>query len=732
MSINVDTIVRMAKRGRLLFPCKPGAKLPAVSWRRWANSDEDTLRAYWSRYPHSNVGLVTGKGSQVFVIDLDKKKDVDGLASLTAIEKEIGELPRTLRLRTPGQGFHLYFEWDDRLLPATIRAGALGPGIDWRGEGGYVLAPPSIINGKTYDVVDNVPIAKLPDVWIERILTAASAGKAPAPKKPKPPSGGGGGDFGFDDDEDASDESPDVGEGGRNDFLLRVAGRLRRRGASSEDIEAALQRVNTNKCNPPLGRNEVATIARSVARYPVGPPPLNDTGNARRFAMTYMGEVVFVRERDEWLKWGGKRWVVMANTEAIEMSRKLVEQLAIEAAELTDSEQRESASKWAHACGESRRLRAMAELAKGADGISASAVEFDSNWHMLAATEHTLTLNDDGTIKREPHAPTDRITKMVAASGEQGIYCPVWQAFLERMQPDPEVRAYLQRAAAYTLVGGQDEKCAFVIYGPSNSGKSVFIETISAAMGDYTCAGDVSMFATPADGGNTPRLAAAQGARLVSCPEIPQTRTFEADVFKRWTGGDTVSAMAKNKPPVTFAPEGKVWFAGNHPPRVETEDDATWGRIKIIPFKVEIPAAERDSKLRQRISLDGVFAWMLDGWADYCERGLAVPASCQRATEEARTESDRLSDAMAELAVIEAGALCTANHLRVAYLERARTLGERPISQRAMGDILTGRYGLERVRSKHGWLWRGVRLSEVAMAYAGAGAEAPLEADGIL
>jgi putative DNA primase/helicase len=249
-------------------------------------------------------------------------------------------------------------------------------------------------------------------------------------------------------------------------------------------------------------------------------------------------------------------------------------------------------------------------------------------------------------------------------------------------------------------------------------------------LGEYTCTGDVSMFASPEGGGNTPRLAAARGARLVTCAEIPQTRTFEADVFKRWTGGDSISAMAKHKDPIVFNPDGKVWFAGNHPPRIDAEDDATWNRIRVVPFNVEIPAAEQDRKLRDRMNLDGVFAWAVQGWRDYCAQGLNTPAVCVGAGNAARDLSDRMAESLMELAIVEPGSVCKAEHFRRAYVQRAKEQGEKWLAPQSMNSVLAGRHGFTRQRTKGGFSWRGFRLTEMGKLLAGAGDGAPVDADG--
>jgi len=720
VGMNVDAIIRMAKRGRPVFPLQVGGKKPLVKWGTDASTVEKQIRAWWTMHPDANVGMVTGKKSGFFVLDIDVKKGVNGFESIAALESELGPLPRTLSIQTASGGRHLYFEWQDELAPATISAGLLGKGIDWRGNGGFVVVPPSRTSEGTWHVLDNVPPVLLPEAWVECIVAArkakTQAADKPAtttPRNPLAPIG-----YGFDEYGNEEPPPPDAPETTRNVTLASAAGRLRRNGATIEEIDVALQRINAGYTDP-IPRSEVSVIARSVGKYEVGPAPLNDSGNARRFGDRYRDCISWVSDREVWVEWNGAVWGPVKGPSVTALAIDLVSTFAIEAAEITDEEHRKVAAKWAIQSGEQRRLNAMVNLAKSQKPIAVPSSEFDADLAKITGTKFTVVLKPDGRVEQLNHSPEDYITKTARASGDLSATCDLWASFLERIQPDPEVRDYLQRCAAYSLVGGQAGKCAFVVFGPGDSGKSAFLETLADALGEYTYNGDVSMFSTPEDGGNTPRLAAARGARLVVCPEIPRVRTFEADVFKKWTGGDMISAMAKNKDPISFRPEGKVWFAGNHAPKIDAEDNATWSRIRVIPFRVVIPKAEQDDKLRDKLNLNGVFAWAVAGWPAYCERGLAAPAITVEATEQARDDGDRMAESLLALVIKSPGESFAAGAFRRAYVQRCRENAEPILGASSMRDIMAGRHGLVYRRSAAGGTYTGGRLSALGRAYGG-------------
>jgi hypothetical protein len=123
-----------------VFPCKPGRKEPLTpNGFKDATTDPARIRAWWSRWPDANIAMPTGKRSGWVVVDVDPEHG--GYDSLAALHEEGYELPLTATIKTGGGGVHHYLR-----CPAgeEIRnsAGKLGPGLDIRGEGGYVIVPP--------------------------------------------------------------------------------------------------------------------------------------------------------------------------------------------------------------------------------------------------------------------------------------------------------------------------------------------------------------------------------------------------------------------------------------------------------------------------------------------------------------------------------------------------------------------------------------------------------------
>ena len=227
-----------------------------------ATADETQINEWWSKWPEANIGIRTGKESGLFVLDLDYKDDPekDGIRSMAKLSGMSDHaIPQTPKVQTGSGGEHHYFKMPGSDLRNT--AGKIAAGIDTRANGGYVVAPPSLhVSGMEYKwLID--PKASLVDLpkWMLAALDKKAGRKV---KKGKKVPG-------------------EIKDGQRNSRLMSIAGSLRKQGLEIEDIEPALQRINTKKCNPPLYKDEVSKIAESAANYDPGTPhmPYRTTKN---------------------------------------------------------------------------------------------------------------------------------------------------------------------------------------------------------------------------------------------------------------------------------------------------------------------------------------------------------------------------------------------------------------------------------------------------------------------
>jgi replicative DNA helicase len=242
MATTLEHALFYAKNGWKVFPLKPRDKVPAVKWADVATTEENMIQGWWEFQPDANVGIACGECSGITVLDVDK--DHGGYDSLSELLGKYGRLPDTPVAKTGSGGEHIFFKY----VPGTRNsAGKLGKGLDIRSQGGYVVGASSKHpNGNIYEWVvkpSQVELSEMPE-WMIELLKE---------NRPEPKESGG--------------TSQEVIEGGRNDYLTKMAGAMRRKSFSEDAIFAALQIHNREKCSPPLSDGEVYQIAHSINRY---------------------------------------------------------------------------------------------------------------------------------------------------------------------------------------------------------------------------------------------------------------------------------------------------------------------------------------------------------------------------------------------------------------------------------------------------------------------------------
>lgn len=148
---------RYAARGWRVIPVPPGEKYPRgfPNWQTVGTTDLATIDAWWTTNPDHGIGILTGPESGIFVLDVDVADGKAGDETLHDLERLWGDLPATPTVRTGSGGLHYYFAWPTGADIRNSASGTLGPGLDIRGAGGFVVAPPSIHpNGHPYEWID--------------------------------------------------------------------------------------------------------------------------------------------------------------------------------------------------------------------------------------------------------------------------------------------------------------------------------------------------------------------------------------------------------------------------------------------------------------------------------------------------------------------------------------------------------------------------------------------------
>ncbi len=230
--------------------CKSPGKHPRIKGGvNAASLDLECVLNWWQQWPHANVGIATGRVSNLVVMDLDERHG--GVHSWTQWEKT--HSTKTSLIAKTGGGFHLFFDAQGHEIKS--RAGIL-PGVDVRADGGYIVAAGSLHHsGVPYSWICNETNTPSP---LSDELRSLLVGDASTSFSPSLRSG---------ENCARDDNGLQILEGGRNDFLTRIAGLLRREACTPELIKRTLDAVNYSVCSPSLDFVEVQKIAYGMSRY---------------------------------------------------------------------------------------------------------------------------------------------------------------------------------------------------------------------------------------------------------------------------------------------------------------------------------------------------------------------------------------------------------------------------------------------------------------------------------
>jgi len=258
----LSSALRYAELGYAVFPCIPGSKKPLTEHGfKDAATDPEQIEAWWREHPQANIGIPT---AGLLVVDVDGSdnpwpEDEDRLQDLSA-----GPTSQTPR----GGRHHIFRQPEGRIWKNT--SSRLATKVDTRADGGYVVVPPSIVDGKPYEWALNLDTGpeSLPEppewllvalddtdnsLWHQKPQNGNGTPSLPLPGSVETPS--------------PTSDGNVIPTGQRNSTLARLAGAMRRVGMGKDEIQAALLKTSASRCKPPLANNEVERIARSICRY---------------------------------------------------------------------------------------------------------------------------------------------------------------------------------------------------------------------------------------------------------------------------------------------------------------------------------------------------------------------------------------------------------------------------------------------------------------------------------
>ena len=346
----------------------------------------------------------------------------------------------------------------------------------------------------------------------------------------------------------------------------------------------------------------------------------HDEGNAQCVHLRYQGRFCY-NDSFGWMQQVGSHWTGEGAEAATE--RAITETLLARIDAALRSGEADKHGELIKRCipaaskvqGAKTQLRSLVYIAPG---------HFDAEPDLLNCANGVVNLQT-GNIA--PHSPKQRFTHCTRVGYEPDADQSPWLEWLTGAV-GAEAATWLQIAVGYSLTGHTREEVLFYLYGPPRAGKGIFTETLLALLGK-PLATEVN-FATftsqrTGDSQNFD-LAPLKPCRLVAASESNSYERFNEAKLKALTGGNEVYCAFKHRTHFSYRPMFKIWLSSNEPVNADPDDDAVWGRLRVIEFPYSHLGRENKTlkdRMRSPDVLKGVLAWAIEGAIKWYALGAA-------------------------------------------------------------------------------------------------------------
>jgi len=539
--------------GWAVFPCinsddEDVAKRPFKGHGFYdATKDYDTALKLFSAVAYNEplIGVATGKISGITVVDVDIKKGKVGDESLKDLEAKHGKLPETAEALSWSKGRHIYFKYIEGV---GCSQNILGKDIDIRSDGGYIIVPPSSLQGKPYEWeassdIKDVKIIDAPD-WFVTLLKAPKIATI------------------------ASLEG-DLKVGIRDLSMFKVACIYRDMGYPVELATKHLLEYNQTKCKVPLPEKTIHAKIKSAysrkkkdfTREIIIEPELSpleaflrsvsynltngEAGLAALLKEVYINQILYTTYYG-WLLWNGKYW---QKDDGKLIFRKvydvldILEKIGLETKNTNLLKMLCKINKYNFISATLSRLSVLRGI-----NVSNSVFNKPDTYRLFNCKNGTFNLK---TGQLQPFNPKDYLTGMSGITFDDSAECPEFEKFLNTIyQNNQDTINYILRYLGYVLTAETSEQSLALLGGMGQNGKSQLLVVMQYLLGDYYYYTNSDIFI---EDSTERRLAMAQAttARLMFAGEFNDKR-FDESFIKSITGGEKVSARLHHKEPFTY------------------------------------------------------------------------------------------------------------------------------------------------------------------------------------
>lgn len=436
----------------------------------------------------------------------------------------------------------------------------------------------------------------------------------------------------------------------------------------------------------------------------------DDLGNSQRFLDRWGHNLWYLPDGKadaRWLSWNGRYWEAnygQAHRWVIETHNYM----AVQEVRNATGDDALGKTKWNKKSTNVPRVKRTLEQSRNAPGMRREMDEFDTLADVMTVGNGTVDLRSGRLM--EPRRE-DLISRATDVEYHPDAEAPVWDEFLETVQPDPEVRDFLQRAVGYSLTGTLRDQCLLILYGFGANGKSTFIEAVRNVLGDLAAQ---TPAATVVGGRDThpEGLARLRGKRFVTTTET-RTGKLREDVVKQISGGDTLTARFMYGESFEFSPQLVLWMAVNELPNITGSDKGIWRRLMPVPFPVTIEAADRDPYLPEKLAdeAEGILAWAIEGAVKWHRKSLHddLPVAITETLMEYREDEDDVSRFLDDVMEADEDAYVTNGDLFKVWTAWAEQQGIERGTAVTLGRKLT-KHGIDKGRERFDGKLTRVRL----------------------
>ncbi len=656
------------EKGWHVFPVTQNkVPFPKTHGHKDASCDEKTVREMWNRFPNANIGIATGKRSGFFVLDVDIKEYKTGDESLSDLEKEFGSLPQTVESITWSGGRQIFFKYPESEDVFNSQS-KIGKDLDIRGEGGYIVAPGSIVNGNTYEWEaschpDEVKMVNAPQWLIDKCVEVNKKSKYKLPEG-------------------------DIPQGMQDDHMFRFACSLQAQGFTQEMVKGALKET-LSKCpqdpKKPFTERDIDRWVSSAFGYDDEKTKrekrkINELKFAlqikQKYTIIYSEEGKFFRYIDGYYQW-------ITENALVELITKN------------------------YGCLKNNVINLIIRFLKAKSEVRADSLNNDNFLNLENG------LFDLSTYRLKPHSPAVLSTIRINVTYDPHASCPLWEEAVDTIVINQEYIGIIQEFFGLCMTRETYDKALFLI-GEGNNGKSTLLDVLKGILGnDNTCEVQLEQLE------KSHYVAQLHNKILNLASEIGARGTVCDEMFKKIVAHDYVMGDHKFGHPFSFRPACKLIFATNNMPRTDDKSRAFYRRLLIVPLTKEFTDLDDKHKYYRTLLTErnGIFNWMVEGLKRLKDRGrFAVGKNMIETVENYRIENNPILSFVNENCVLDPSVSVSKRDIYEAYKVFCDDSGFRPVNIRKFGKELK-RHLRSSVVDEHNQagnsrVWGGIRLKE--------------------